>query len=113
MFLPAEVWLCCLRDDDRAAVIATAALFTSFIFQPVPEDMFVALWFGTQTYDFAGLEVILELYGLEHTLIIIPDEPPIPAIGIVNSLLWLDIDGFVLTGGGLCSDGCDKPTFLI
>lgn len=112
MFVAASVWFCCLAPFDKAAVIATAASFTTTLFQPIPSDTFDTAWGLTDLYQFAGRGAVMFLYGLEDTFIVIPDEPPVPAVGITNVLLWLDIDGFILTGGAACGDGCDIPSFL-
>lgn len=111
MFVPAEVWFCCLTSGERAAVASTAALFTAGLMTPIEQGTFESVWTLSQLYNAYGLPLILLTYGLEQTFIIIPDEPPIPAIGIVNIPLWLDIEGFMLSGGGVCVDGCDEPVW--
>lgn len=113
MFVPAEVWFCCLTAAEVGAVASTSAAFVFSLEQPVPLDTFETLWGLSTLYNVAGIDTVLYLYGLEHTFIIIEDAPPIPAVGIVNLPLWLDIEGFILTGGGFCSDGCDTPTFTL
>lgn len=113
MFLPASVWFCCLRTEDKVAVVATATLFAAVANQPIDEATFQTVWGLTMLSLNGYYETILFLYDLEHTFIVIPDEPPIPAIGIVNLPLWLDIEGFILTGGAVCVDGCDVPSFVI
>lgn len=109
MFVPANVWFCCLRDEDKAAVVGTAALFTSSLMQPVPAAAFDVFWAATMLMLNGQRDAILTLYGLEDTFIVIPDEPPVPAVGVVNVPLWLDVEGFVLTGQADCVDGCDEP----
>lgn len=91
----------------------TAALFAAVLNQPIPYDTWVSAWSLSELYQWAGEGPVMLIYGLEHTFIVIPDEPPVPAIGIANVLLWLDIDAFLLSGGGVCTDGCDVPSYLI
>lgn len=113
MFTPASRWFCCLTFADKVAVVGTATLFTVSLMTPIEATTFDLLWTPTQMY-IAGLRAtVLSIYGLEDTFIYIPDEPPIPAIGIVDALLWLDIEGFLLTGGADCPDGCDVPTWAV
>jgi len=112
MFVPAAVWFCCLDVVDKAAVSVTAAAFTTALMQPIPSDTFDVAWGLTDLYQFAGRGAVLLLYGLEDTVIVVPDAPPIPAVGVVNVPLWLDIEGFLLVGGAACDAGCDVPTYL-
>lgn len=113
MFVPAERWYCCLTAADQAAVSITAAAFTAALMQPIPADVFDTAWGLTLLYVTGQRDQVLALYALEDTFIVIPDAPPIPAVGIVDVLLWLDIAGFLLTGGGDCAGGCDAPTWSI
>lgn len=113
MFLPAEVWYCCLTDEDKAAVASTAALYLALLNQPIELTTFEAVWAITLGYQIAGLDFVLATYALENTFIVIPDEPPIPAVGITDLLLWLNIQGFILVGGADCPEGCDAPSWSI
>lgn len=113
MFVPADVWFCCLGAGDKAAVIGAAALYTAELMQPIPTGVFDLVWAASPLFMFAGHEAVLTVYGLEDTFIFIPDEPPIPAVGILNEPLWLDIEAFLLTGGAGCPDDCDAPSYLI
>lgn len=113
MFSPASVWFCCQPATTQAAVGIVAGLFGAALNQPIPADAFDTAWGLTDFYAASDRSAALWLFGLEDTVIVIPDELPIPAVGIVNVLLWLDIEGFLLTGGGACGDGCDAPSFLV
>ena len=92
---------------------SSAAAFAAALNQPIERDSFDTIWGLSPLFVNAGIDAVLLLYGLEHTFIVIEDAPPIPAVAIANVLLWLDIDAFLLSGGGACVDGCDTPTFTI
>lgn len=112
MFVGADVWYCCLHPDDMAAVDDTSAMFILSLEQPIERTLFEIAWGSSQMYIHAGIDAVLYYYALEHTFIIIPDEPPIPAVGIVDLALWTNIELFLLSGDGACPDGCDIPSYL-
>lgn len=113
MFIPAERWFCCLTPNERAAVAGTAVSFIASLNTPLERGAFEALWSLSTLYQQGGLGLVLFVYALQEDFIVIPDEPPIPAVGVANLPLWLDIEEFILTGSGTCPDGCDQPDWLV
>lgn len=92
--------------------MATQSLeFSAMLWQPIPRDAWSATFIGCTDILAEHQRVALLHWGLEETFIIIPDEPPIPAIGITVLEFWVGLAAYLLLHPGLCAEDCPKARF--
>lgn len=104
-------WYCCILPTERAAIDALSINFVTALGQPMPRVIWDVIW---ATATWGGAErtaAALASWSLEYTEIVIPDEPPVPAVGYTDYAAWAALAAYVVAPGPKCTDGCTQPSW--
>lgn len=104
-------WYCCILDAERAAIDALSINFVLTLGQPMPLDIWEAIWAAATWGGAKRAAAALASWSLELTEIIVPDLPPIPAVGYTDYTAWLALSAAVVAPGPKCPQGCTQPSW--
>lgn len=97
---------CCLATPEKTVLTALLIWFVANLNSPIPRDAYDALWAASGVPSGFRKDDAMGMMGLYETVIVIPDEPPVPAVGIADLSAWLAFEAWAASGGTACSDGC-------
>lgn len=104
-------WYCCILPTERAAVDALSFNIVTTLAQPLPLAVWELVW-SAATWGASERRAAAEgAWQVYDTEIIIPDQPPIPAVQVRDLVAWAALAAWVLTPGPKCSDGCTQPNW--
>lgn len=102
---------CCLAPLERVALDLTVLAFITSLGLPFPEAEWDAFWLPVTPDYLLRREAAIHLMGLERVLIPVPDEPPIPGIGIAAVAAWVELLAWMLTDAAICGNGCPTSSY--
>lgn len=105
-------WYCCILPTERAAIDALGINFVISLGQPMPLTVWEAIWSAASWGGAERAAAAMQSWSLEHTFIVIPDEPPVPAVGYTDVVAWAALAAEIVLPGPKCPDGCTQPVWL-
>lgn len=85
--------------------------FAIGLFQPIPREAWDACWFDCGVNVAGHMRVALLRWGLVETVIVLPDETVIPAVGISEISFWAGLDLWQSLDPDACAGGCQKAVY--
>lgn len=102
-------WYCCILVTERNAINALSFNLIMTGAQPLPLVAWEAVW-SLASWGASERRAAAEAaWGVFDTEIIIPDEPPIPAVQVADLVAWTALAIQVTTPGDPCPSGCTQP----
>lgn len=104
-------WYCCILTTERLAVDALSFNLISTGGQPLLLEAWELVW-ATATWGASERRAAAEAaWQVYDTFILIPDEPPIPAVQVTDLVAWGALAASVVAPGPKCPDGCTQPVW--
>jgi len=104
-------WYCCILETERLAIDALSFNLVTTMAQPLPLAAWELVW-ATATWGASERRAAAEAaWGVYATTIIIPDEPPVPAVQVADLVAWTELALLVVAPGVKCPDGCTQPNW--
>lgn len=104
-------WYCCILPTERAAIDALCFNLITTLGQPLPLDAWELIWAGAAWGVAERNAAARAAWAIYDTEIIIPDEPPIPAVQVSDMVTWAALAALVVMPGPKCPDGCTQPNW--
>lgn len=105
-------WYCCILTTERLAVDALCINLITTAGQPLPLAVWEAVW-AVASWGVAERNAAARAaWAIYDTEILIPDEPPIPAVQVSDLVTWTALALLVVAPGEKCPDGCTQPVWL-
>lgn len=105
-------WYCCILTAERNAINALCINLITTLGQPLPLAVWELIWAGASWGVAERNAAARAAWGIYDTEIIIPDEPPIPAVQVSDLVAWSALAIVVTSPGPKCSGGCTQPNWL-
>lgn len=102
-------WYCCILDTERSAINALCFNLVLLPGRPLPLDSWLIIWAAASWGASERRAAAEAAWQIEYTEIIVPDEPPIPAVQVTDLVAWGALALEVVAPGPKCPDGCTQP----